>query len=81
MMGLFAIQEGPWKLIAGQGGGGYFPQNPAAEAPDPTAPAGQLYNLDDDLGETKNRYTERPDIVARLTAVLEKTKKNGRSRP
>src|SRR6185437_13400095 len=26
MMGLLAIQEGPWKLIQGQGGGGYFPQ-------------------------------------------------------
>jgi arylsulfatase A-like enzyme len=81
MLGMLAIQEGPWKLIAGQGGGGYYPNNLEAYAVDPAAPPGQLYNLDDDLGETTNRYTERPEIVARLTALLEKTKKDGRSRP
>jgi arylsulfatase A-like enzyme len=81
MLGMLAIQEGPWKLIVGQGGGGYYPRNLEAYAPDPTAPAGQLYNLADGLGETKNRYTERPDLVARLTATLEKTRKDGRSRP
>jgi arylsulfatase A-like enzyme len=44
-------------------------------------PHGQLYNLDDDLGETRNLYNERPDLVARLTALLEKIQKDGRSRP
>jgi arylsulfatase A-like enzyme len=81
MLGMLAIQEGPWKLIVGQGGGGYYPRNLEAYAPDPSAPPGQLYNLADDLGETKNRYTERPEIVARLTALLEKCRKDGRSRP
>jgi arylsulfatase A-like enzyme len=81
MMGLFAIQEGPWKLIQGQGGGGYFPQGSPPPPPSPTEPPGQLYHLGDDLGETRNRYEERPEIVARLTALLEQIRSNRRSRP
>jgi arylsulfatase A-like enzyme len=77
MMGLFAIQEGPWKLIQGQGAGGHYrTENPAA-----TDPPGQLYNLAGDIGETKNLYAEKPEIVTRLTALLEKIKTKGRSRP
>ena len=83
MLGLFAIQEGPWKLIQGQGGGGsYSPDQ--AEARKTSAiqkPSGQLYNLADDLGETTNRYTEQPEIIARLQALLENIKHDGRSRP
>jgi arylsulfatase A-like enzyme len=85
MMGLFAIQEGPWKLIQGQGGGGYFPQAQGTPPPSPTAtatePPGQLYHLGDDLGETRNLYAERPEIVARLSAWLEQIRTSGRSRP
>jgi arylsulfatase A-like enzyme len=82
MLGLLAIQEGPWKLIQGQGGGGYFPQgSPPPPAPGLVNPPGQLYHLGDDLGETRNRYSERPEIVARLTAMLERIRTGGRSRP
>jgi hypothetical protein len=84
MMDLFAIQRGPWKLIQGQGGGGYFPQAQGSQPPAPpsaTEPPDQLYHLGDDLGETKNLYAERPEIVARLTALLEQIRTNGRSRP
>jgi len=83
MLGLFAIQQGPWKLIQGQGGGGFYPQNTtnAGTTLPAGAPAGQLYNLADDIGETRNLYTEQPHIVARLTALLEKIKQDGRSRP
>jgi arylsulfatase A-like enzyme len=81
MMGVFAIQEGPWKLIQGQGGGGYYPQGPPPVAERPDGPPGQLYHLGDDPGETTNRYAERPAIVARLSALLEKIQSNGRSRP
>jgi arylsulfatase A-like enzyme len=70
VMGLFAIQEGPWKLIAGQGSGGE-PQ-PDSAPPAATEPVGQLYNLADDIGETRNLYAQKPEIVARLTALLEK---------
>jgi hypothetical protein len=83
VMGFFAIQEGPWKLIQGQGGGGRNPpsKTDSHEAPASTEPAGQLYNLADDLGETKNLYVEKPEVVARLTLELEKIKREGRSRP
>jgi len=77
MMGLFSIREGPWKLIVGQGGGGPYPQPPA----NPAEPPGQLYNLDDDVGESKNLYNEKPEIVAKLTALLENIRQDSRSRP
>ena len=44
------IRKGQWKLITGPGSGGFSkgPRNPG-----PGIPKGQLYNLQDDLGETK----------------------------
>ncbi|MCX6910557.1 MAG: hypothetical protein NTY01_21285 [Verrucomicrobia bacterium] len=41
----------------------------------------QLYNLADDPAETKNLWTEKPDVVKRLTALLAKARKNNRTRP
>ena len=46
-----------------------------------TEPAGQLYNLKNDLGEKNNLYAKRPKIVKRLTTLLEKYKKENRSTP
>lgn len=81
MMGTFAIQEGAWKLIMGQGGGGYYPEDePKLYPPSLNEPPGQLYNLNDDLGETKNLYTENPEIVKRLTKLLESIRTKGHSR-
>ena len=42
---------------------------------------GQLYNLKDDPGERTNFWDKHPRIVRRLTALLEKYKKDGRTRP
>ena len=36
----------------------------------------ELYNLDDDLGETRNVAAEHPDVVARLLALAEKARKD-----
>jgi arylsulfatase A-like enzyme len=77
--GMFAIRQGPWKLALGLGSGGFSP--PKREQPQPGGPAGQLYNLAEDPGETRNLYLEHPDIVTRLTALLEKYQKQGYSRP
>ena len=44
-------------------------------------PAGQLYDLDDDPGERTNLYARRPEVVKRLTALLERYRKQGHSRP
>ena len=76
MMGLFAIQEGPWKLILGQGNGGHLRK----DAPLANDLPGQLYNLADDPGEMRNLYSQKPDIVARLTTLLGKIRQDGRSR-
>jgi arylsulfatase A-like enzyme len=76
--GSFAVRQGPWKLVLSRGSGGWsLPENKVPK----DAPAGQLYNLDDDVGEKKNLYLERPDVVEKLTALLEKYKQQGYSRP
>jgi arylsulfatase A-like enzyme len=77
--GLFAIRQGPWKLIEGRGSGGFT--SPQRRAVSPEEPAGQLYHLDQDPGETENRYAERPEVVARLQGLLETYREQGYSRP
>lgn len=76
--GMFAIREGPWKLILGQGGGGFRWVNQPA---DPDKPRNQLYNLADDPGETKNLVGTQPQIEARLRSLLREIQFSGRSRP
>lgn len=81
-----AIRRGHWKYIDHPGSGGNRYENSEGLKPyilpevHPNAP-GQLYNLDDDPGETTNLYTQHPEIVAELRALLESSKANGRSRP
>ena len=41
----------------------------------------QLYNLDADPGEQDNLATRRPEIVQRLTTLIEDTVARGRSTP
>jgi arylsulfatase A-like enzyme len=76
--GLFAIRQGPWKLVLGQGSGGWSSRDMEFT---PEDPPGQLYHMEKDVSETRNLYTERPDIVERLAALLEKYKQEGRSAP
>ena len=64
------IRQGPWKLITQLGSGGF--SKPSRIKPDPNGPTGQLYNLRDDLGETRNLYQQRPEIVATLRAELKR---------
>jgi len=67
--GMLAIRHGKWKLIDGQGSGGY-----QKSKPQPGDPPAQLYDLEKDLGETANLYSQYPDIVQRLKQLLEKIK-------
>ena len=71
--GLPAIRKGPWKLIFGPGSGGW-----GKGAEDQPL---QLYNLDDDIAETKNVAAGHPALVAELTALMEKVVADGRSTP
>ncbi len=77
--GVFAVRQGPWKLILGRGSGGF--SQPQALVPAPGEPEGQLYNLYDDPGETSNLYLDHPDIVARLRTLLSRYQDSGRSAP
>lgn len=63
--GLPALRQGTWKIIFGRGSGGH---SKAAADPAP----GQLYDLATDLGETKNLWNDHPEIVAELTAAMQR---------
>jgi arylsulfatase A-like enzyme len=77
--GIFSIRKGDWKLALGLGSGGF--SEPRKVAPGPGGPAGQLYNIAADPGETKNLYQQHPEVVSGLAALLEQYRKRGRSRP
>ena len=72
--GEFAIRKDNWKYIDCKGSGGW--SSPGNE----NGPPGQLYNLDNDISETKNLYNEFPEKVEELKNLLEMYKKEGRSR-
>ena len=78
--GSFSIRQGSWKLVlCGDSGGWSAPRPNTKEARD--LPALQLYDLASDIGERKNVQVEHPEVVARLTALLEKYVAEGRSTP
>ncbi len=76
--GTFGIRQGPWVLTPALGSAGFT--KPAQVLPAPGGPEGQLYNLKDDPGQTKNLWLAQPAEVRRLTDLLEKAKKDGRTR-
>jgi arylsulfatase A len=76
--GMFSIRQGKWKLILGLGSGGFT--NPKTIKPKPGEPIGQLYDMENDFAETTNLYDRRPEIVERLTNLLEKYREQGYSR-
>jgi arylsulfatase A-like enzyme len=73
---MLAIRQGPWKLI---------PANPAGTANKKgkkrNGGGDQLYNLAEDIGETNNVAATHPDLVKEMTALLQRIRENGRSRP
>jgi len=79
--GAFAIRQGPWKLALCAGSGGWSdPREP--EAAKKGLPATQLFRIaDGDIAEQKNVAAENPEVVARLTKLLEKFVADGRTTP
>ena len=80
-----AIRKGNWKYLdhKGSGGNNYDRESLIQwKIPElaPQAP-GQLYDLENDPGETRNLYFERPEKVGELKALLDVAKNSGRSRP
>lgn len=78
--GRFAIRQGPWKLALCPGSGGWSAPADKAAATE-GLPDIQLYNLAEDPGETNNVQAAQPEIVARLTTLLEQHVATGRSTP
>lgn len=78
--GSFAIRQGPWKLALCPDSGGWADPKPGSPAAKGLPPV-QLYNLETDPGEKHNLQAERPEIVTRLKALLERYKAEGRSVP
>lgn len=70
--GFYDIRKGPWKLITGLGSGGF--SAPSTIEPIAGQAAGQLYNLETDGKEETNLYSQYPEKVKELTALLEKIK-------
>ena len=71
--GFYAIRKGSWKLITNLGSGGMT--SPAKIKPKEGEPVGQLFNLETDIHEDHNLYSQNPDKVKELTDMLEKIKK------
>ena len=79
MDGMFSIRQGPWNLILGRGSGGFTQPRRIESAQG--EPRGQLYNIERNLAESENLWDKHPEIVERLTTLLDKYKLEGRSRP
>ena len=75
--GLMTIRRGDWKLIEGQGSGGFSGRG---QKNDKKQPAGQLYHLAEDAGETNNLFDQHPEIVKSLREELAAITKAQRSR-
>jgi arylsulfatase A-like enzyme len=80
-----AIRRDKWKYLAHKGSGGNnYATNPDLKEfalPD-TAPTakGQLFDLENDPGETENLALIHPDIVSELEMLLKQSLESGRSR-
>ena len=76
--GSFALREGAWKLELCAGSGGWSDPKPGSPG-EQGLPDTQLYNLENDISEKTNLQSEKPDIVSKMTAQLEKIVTDGRS--
>lgn len=72
--GNFAIRQGQWKLEFCANSGGWS-KDAAVATP------GQLYDMNKSVDERTNEYTQHPEVVSRLTVLLEKYVADGRSTP
>jgi arylsulfatase A len=78
--GSFAIRQAEWKLCLSAGSGGWSAPR-EAEAKKQGLPKMQLFNLNEDPGETKNLLSEHPDKVAALLHLLDRQVQQGRCTP
>ncbi len=80
--GSFAIRQGDWKLNICPGSAGWsYPKPHEIKKEKLDLPAMQLYNLKEDIGETKNLIAEYPEKALQLKTALKKIILDGRSTP
>ena len=72
--GVPALRLGQWKYIPAPGSGGW------SKGEDPSQPI-QVYDLANDIGETRNLAAQEPERVGRMQALLENLIVRGRSTP
>lgn len=78
--GYFAIRQGKWKLLVSPGSGGWSkPKN--KDAIKEGLPAMQLYDMEADIGESRNLIAEFPEKAAELFKELEQQVEKGRTTP
>lgn len=78
--GSFSIRQGDWKLALCPGSGGWSQPRPGAKATQDLPPV-QLFDLAKDAAEQHNVADQHPDVVRRMTRLLEKYVAQGRSTP
>jgi arylsulfatase A len=78
--GSFSIKQGDWKLITTQGSGGWsYPKPQEIKKQHLDLPAMQLFNIKNDISETKNLIASNPKKAAELKSALKKIILDGRS--
>ena len=78
--GSFAIRQEKWKLAFCPGSGGWSAPKPK-DARKQGLPEFQLYNLEEDPGETHNYYGKHPDVIEAMYQRMSKYIDHGRSTP
>jgi arylsulfatase A-like enzyme len=78
--GRFSIRQGQWKLELCPGSGGWGDPKDGA-AVKAGLPEVQLYDMSGDAREKANLQDKNPEVVQRLTKLLEKYVADGRSTP
>ena len=80
--GKFALRQGSWVFLDAPTGDenkepAWFQKSRGYE---PHSHAGELYDLSEDLPQRRNLFAEQPDKARELKTLLEKYKRDGRSR-
>lgn len=78
--GSFSIRQGKWKLSLCPGSGGWSYPRPN-EAREMDMPPIQLYDLSQDIAEENNVADQYPEVVEKLTALVNQYVERGRSTP